>query len=217
MKLLRYGSNGWFAAWEKDCPRALLERLADAPPDGLLEYVPGFESLLLLFHKVPSREEINHWLESAIANQTGRCMPPASGGSPRHHEIKVRYDGPDLADVAERTGLGEQEVIERHSRPTYRVAVMGFAPGFPYLTGLDQALQIDRRASPRERIPAGSVAIGGPHAGIYPVASPGGWHLLGSTDATLFRPEAARHHAPEPREVFLFAPGDTVRFIPADA
>jgi len=95
--------------------------------------------------------------------------------------------------------------------------MIGFTPGFPYLEGLDEALHLPRRASPRPRIEAGAVAIGGPHAGIYSVASPGGWHLLGRTPERLFDPPSAQGSAPEPRQVFRFAPGDRLRFQPQAA
>jgi len=90
---------------------------------------------------------------------------------------------------------------------------MGFAPGFPYLDGLDERLHLKRKASPRDRIEPGSVAIGGSHAGIYSVASPGGWHLLGRTDFPLFQPEKARGTLSDAREVFALAAGDTVKFL----
>jgi KipI family sensor histidine kinase inhibitor len=100
--------------------------------------------------------------------------------------IDVRYDGPDLADVARHSGLSVAEVIRRHGAPTYRSAFCGFAPGFAYLTGLDPALQLPRRPTPRTRVPRGSVAIAAEYCGIYPQEMPGGWHLLGRTDAVLF-------------------------------
>jgi KipI family sensor histidine kinase inhibitor len=91
--------------------------------------------------------------------------------------------------------------------------MMGFAPGFPYLDGLNERLHLERKASPHDRIQPGSVAIGGSHAGIYSVASPGGWHLLGRTDLMLFQPEKARGTVSDAREVFTLAAGDRVKFV----
>jgi KipI family sensor histidine kinase inhibitor len=123
-------------------------------------------------------------------------------------EIGVRYDGEDLPEVAERLGLAVAEVVARHTAPTYTVACLGFSRGFPYLDGLDPALRVPRRDTPRARVPAGSVAIAAEQAGIYPQTSPGGWHLLGRTDVSLFDPDR------EPPA--LLAPGNRVRFVPLD-
>jgi KipI family sensor histidine kinase inhibitor len=127
-------------------------------------------------------------------------------------EIPVCYGGDcgaDLADVSRHTGLTPQTVIERHCASIYRVAMLGFAPGFPYLLGLDASLHMPRRATPRTRVPAGSVAIGGAQTGIYPRDLPGGWHLIGRTPLALF--DAARSPPA------LLAAGQTVRFRAIDA
>lgn len=118
----------------------------------------------------------------------------------RAHTIPVRYDGEDLEHVAQQTGLTVDEVIARHSAPEYVVAFTGFVPGFPYLLGLDASLHLPRRETPRPAVPAGSVAIAGSQAGIYPKVSPGGWHLLGTTDVDT--------------SPGWITPGDTVRFTP---
>ena len=125
------------------------------------------------------------------------------------HEIGVRYggeDGPDLAAVAEYAGLSPRQVVERHAAGEYRVAMLGFAPGFPYLLGLDPRIAMPRLSTPRQRVEAGSVGIGGTQAGIYPRSGPGGWRIIGRTDAVLFDP------ARDPPS--LLAPGDRVRFVP---
>jgi KipI family sensor histidine kinase inhibitor len=122
-------------------------------------------------------------------------------------EILVRYDGPDLADVARLTGLSPEEVVARHTGTEHVVAFLGFQPGFGYLVGGDELLHVPRLDVPRTSVPAGSVAIAGPYSGVYPRASPGGWRLLGATGAVLF--DAAR----EPPA--LLAPGDRVRFVAA--
>jgi KipI family sensor histidine kinase inhibitor len=120
--------------------------------------------------------------------------------------VQVKYDGPDLDDVAKHLQLTTDEVVRLHSGVEYKVAFLGFSPGFPYLHGLPQRLIVPRLSSPRVRVPAGSVAIAGKQAGIYPNESPGGWRVLGHTDAELF----------DPRRVpaTLFKPGDRVRFEP---
>jgi KipI family sensor histidine kinase inhibitor len=126
-------------------------------------------------------------------------------------EIPVRYggsDGPDLEAIAELHGLRPADVIDRHASASYRVLFLGFAPGFAYLGGLPAALATPRRDSPRERIPAGSVGIAGEQTGVYPIAMPGGWHLIGRTDMVLFDPSR-----PDPA---LLRPGATVRFVPIE-
>ena len=127
-------------------------------------------------------------------------------------DIPVRYggpDGPDLDAVAELHGLRPADVIELHASATYRVLFLGFAPGFGYLGGLPPALATPRRASPRERVPAGSVGIAGEQTAIYPLAMPGGWQLIGRTELTMFDP------ARDPAAVFR--PGVRIRFVDEDA
>lgn len=125
-------------------------------------------------------------------------------------EIPVRYggeDGPDLGQVAEAHGLRPDDVVELHAAARYRVLFLGFAPGFAYLGGLPPELATARRASPRERVPAGSLGIAGVHTGVYPLSMPGGWHLIGRTDVRLFDPSR-----PDPATL---RPGATVRFVRA--
>jgi len=129
---------------------------------------------------------------------------PASTSEAAAHTIAVRYDGPDLDEVARSTGLGRAEVVALHTRGAYVVAAIGFAPGFAYLRGLDSRLVIPRRPTPRPRVPAGAVAIGGPYTGVYPLVSPGGWHLLGTAvGVALF----------DARSGARFALGDRVTFV----
>ncbi|HEY0117317.1 MAG TPA: urea amidolyase family protein [Cellulomonas sp.] len=125
-------------------------------------------------------------------------------------EIPVVYDGEDLAAVAELTGRSPDEVVSRHLAGRYRVAFGGFMPGFAYLVGLDPVLQVPRLATPRTRVPAGAVAIAGEYAAVYPGPTPGGWRLLGGTDAVMFDPFRDERPA-------LLAPGDAVRFVRARA
>ena len=127
---------------------------------------------------------------------------PVLAELPREHVLTVRYDGEDLEAVAREVGIDVAQVIALHLAPVYDVAFMGFLPGFPYLHGLDARLRLARRSTPRPRVPAGAVAIGGPYAGVYPFASPGGWHLLGQLlTPQLFGDDGA-----------LLRPGDRVRF-----
>ncbi len=125
---------------------------------------------------------------------------------PRSVEVPVCYDGPDLAIVARHTGLDEDEVVRRHSTPGYQVYMLGFVPGFAYLGGLDPRLATPRLPTPRVAVPAGSVGIAGCQTGIYPLATPGGWNIIGHTPLRLFDPAAERP--------FHFEPGDQVRFVP---
>jgi KipI family sensor histidine kinase inhibitor len=203
-----YSERGWLLGiGESARRRALVAALEAEAPARLQEFVPGFGKVLLIFAEPVAREEVERWL-ARVAPEEVRESPAL------HHRIPVRYDGPDLAEVARRIGASVAEVIELHSAQPYQVMLMGFSPGFPYLGPLHPRLHLPRRESPRTRVPAGAVAIGGSHAGIYPAASPGGWHLLGTTDFGLFRPERAGLAAPNAREVFTLAPGDQVSFVP---
>jgi KipI family sensor histidine kinase inhibitor len=129
---------------------------------------------------------------------------PAPDAS-RTHEISVTYDGPDLQDVAVSLGLSTEDVIGRHLARTYSVDLIGFVPGWAYLSELDPALHLPRRAQPRPRVPAGSVAIAGGQTGVYPLATPGGWHIIGHTDIVMFDPER------DPPAILR--PGDKVHFV----
>jgi KipI family sensor histidine kinase inhibitor len=123
-------------------------------------------------------------------------------------EIPARYDGPDLAEVAKLTGLTPDEVIDRHSSRTYRAYACGFAPGFAYLGDLDESLILPRRATPRVRVPPGSIAIAGAQTAVYPLQTPGGWHLIGTTPIAMFD---TKRDTPA-----LIRAGDTVRFVRID-
>ncbi|MEO5941416.1 MAG: 5-oxoprolinase subunit PxpB [Candidatus Limnocylindrales bacterium] len=171
--------------------------------------VPAHATVLIPFDPLALQ------LEAAIAilrralDATRAFPPEAVGGTGRAIEIPVRYggaDGPDLAAVAELHGLRARDVVELHAGATYRVLFLGFAPGFGYLGGLPEGLATPRRASPRERVPAGSVGIAATQTAVYPFAMPGGWQLIGRTDVVLFDPRSA--------PPALFRPGAAVRFVP---
>jgi KipI family sensor histidine kinase inhibitor len=125
--------------------------------------------------------------------------------SPREHVIPVRYSGPDLSFVASQCRLSVDDVIAIHSAVSYTVDILGFVPGFAYLSELDARIQLPRRSEPRTRVPAGSVAIAGGHTGVYPLDTPGGWHILGTTEIRMF--DITRD------QPALFAAGDVVRFV----
>lgn len=166
--------------------------------DGVREAVVGARSVLVHVDPAGCDEDL---LQSTVDGSGPDTAVPA-----REIGIPVRYDGADLAEIAALAGLRPEEVVERHAGATYTVAFLGFSPGFAYLTGLDPALVLPRRATPRTQVPAGSVAIAGEHTAVYPQPTPGGWHLLGRTDLTVFDPDRARPA--------LLTPGDTVRFAP---
>lgn len=189
--------------------RALVAELERHPPVGLTEFVPGFLNVLLEFdpHHTPAPEllapELVTRLEAAAAVQP----PPAA-----LKEIPVTYNGPDLDRVAQINQLTTREVRELHAGSVYKVYLLGFAPGFPYLGELDRRLHTPRLPSPRLRVAAGSVAIGGEHTGIYTVDSPGGWNIIGQTSLKIFDPERGGTERCDPA-MFLLQPGDRVRFV----
>jgi KipI family sensor histidine kinase inhibitor len=133
-------------------------------------------------------------------------LPPLPPREDDAVHIPVRYDGPDLADVAALWGVAVEEVPRIHAAAEFRVAFCGFAPGFGYLTGLPARYDVPRRSTPRTSVPAGSVALAGPYTGVYPRSSPGGWQLIGTTDTVLW------DHARVPAA--LLAPGTLVLFVP---
>ena len=144
-------------------------------------------------------------LGAAIKRLAAKRPPMAEPG--RLHRIPVVYEGPDLDEVAARLGLTPQRVAELHSRPIYRVFMVGFVPGWAYLGPLPDELELPRRHVPRTQVPAGAVAIAGRQTGIYPLPTPGGWHLIGRTSVKLFLPDS------DPP--CLFRAGDRVKFFAA--
>ncbi len=174
----------------------------------VLEVVPSYASLLVVFDPLrTARAPLARRLE-ALARQVAGAAPEPPR---RVVRVPVCYGGelgPDLEEVARRAGLPPGEVVALHAAPVYRIYLLGFTPGFPYLGGLDPRLACPRLDSPRLRTPAGSVAIAGLQAGIYPVESPGGWRVLGRTPLRLFDP------APGAARPFLLAAGEGLRFVP---
>jgi KipI family sensor histidine kinase inhibitor len=177
--------------------------------DQLVEVVPGHRTLLLVCREGSAVPDFSE-LATAARAPTADGLRHYAAGSPQATviSIPVHYDGEDLMAVAQALAVSRERVIELHCAPLYTVAFMGFAPGFPYLVGLPPELQLPRLEVPRLEVPAGSVAVAAEYCGIYPRASPGGWNLLGHTDAVLFRPDR------DPPA--LLAPGTTVRFEPRE-
>ena len=215
--LLRFGDS--IDATLNARVHAAARALRDAGLPGVTDIAPAYASLLLRFDpsaRVDTCEscEVPH---ARLLATIGRILRDPAYTSAilagtRTIEIPVCYGGdfgPDLDAVAAHAGLSPKEAIARHTASDYTVAMLGFAPGFPYLLGLDPVLHAPRRALPRTRVAAGSIAIGGAQTGIYPRELPGGWNLIGRTPLVLFDSER------DP--LCLLAPGDRVRFNAIDA
>ena len=184
---------------------ALNARVQAAEIPGVGETVPAFASLMITYDPL-----VTDYETVAAALQKLAEVPDAGGTaeSGKLVTIPVCYGGdfgPDLPCVAKHAGLTEQEVIALHAGRDYRIYMLGFLPGFPYLGGLDERLFTPRLPTPRTAIPAGAVGIGGEQTGIYPIASPGGWQLIGRTPLKLFDPAAG---------TLPYAAGDSIRFTP---
>ncbi|MBB5789326.1 5-oxoprolinase subunit B family protein [Jiangella mangrovi] len=178
---------------------ALHATLTQEPPAGVVDLVPAASTLLVVFDPASTTR-------ARLTDDIVRRPPHTAAARPRPLvEIGVRYDGADLDDVAAHTGLTRAEVVRRHTAPEYTVAFNGFAPGFAYLTGMDPALTVPRRTSPRTRVPAGSVAVADRYSGIYPRQAPGGWQLVGHTDIVLWDLDRT--------PPALLLPGTRVRFL----
>ncbi len=172
---------------------------------GVLETVPAFCSVLVFYDPLKTDYEA----VSKLLYQLSDSLEAGAATGGRLVEIPVCYGGsfgPDISFVAEHGNITEEEVIRIHSGRDYRIFMLGFLPGFPYLGGMDERIFTPRLKTPRTRIPAGSVGIGGEQTGIYPMDSPGGWQLIGRTPYRLFKPEEARKP--------LYEAGDSIRFVP---
>ena len=179
---------------------------------GIVDIVPAYATLALHYDPLAWVDTRNGSPSAHVAAAVRAIFETPQTATPHkaaHVDIPVCYGGEygaDLDALARHAGLDSAEVITRHSEAAYTVAMLGFAPGFPYLLGLDPQLHMPRRASPRTRVPAGSIAIGGVQTGIYPTELPGGWQLIGRTPLALFD---TRRDPPS-----LLVPGDRVRFVP---
>lgn len=182
----------------------LLRRDADGTlaelAGGVREIVPAARTVLLDGLADPPRlaAELPRWR-----------VPPLARGSGEAIELPVRYDGPDLAEVAELWGVAPREAARLHAETDFRVAFCGFAPGFGYLVGLPEQYAVPRRSDPRTRVPAGSVGLAGAYTGVYPRSSPGGWQLVGTVVRTAL-------WDPDREPAALLTPGTRVRFVPEE-
>lgn len=197
MRLLPYGPRAVLVEFDSlDEVTAAATAWRQASLTGVVDVVPA-ERTVLVVH------------DGSLDPRTLEHLPVDGGvchGAPRLVTIGVRYDGPDLAEVAAACDTTVDEVVRLHCSVDLTVAFCGFMPGFAYMVGLPHALHLPRRATPRTRVEPGSVAIAAGYCGVYPRQSPGGWHLLGTTDTVLWDDTA------EPPA--LLSPGTTVRFVP---
>lgn len=214
------GDQAWLLRWGDTTDvevnrqvHALARKLRAANPPWLIDCVPAYASLAVFFDSAALHGDDSFVAARAhLLEMVERPESTTNDADAQCIEIPVCYGGdhgPDLEELAAARGLSQAQVIAIHSRPEYVVAMLGFSPGFPYLLGLDVVLESPRLATPRLRVPAGSVGIAGSQTGIYPDASPGGWRLIGRTPLRLFD---VRRDPPS-----LLLPGDRVRFVPIDA
>lgn len=186
----------------------------DHPIQGVIELIPSYSTVTLLYDpRIILYQELLEQVEEALHGVTASRSRDSddSGLASRLIEIPVHYGGewgPDLGDVARHTGLSPEKVIQLHSEVEYTVYMIGFAPGFPYLGGMNEKLATPRLDRPRAAIPAGSVGIAGRQTGVYPLSTPGGWRLIGYTPLELFNPQ---ENPPT-----LLRAGDRVRFRPVE-
>ena len=204
MRVLPYGSQAVLAELDSlERVYGLVAALRREKPPGVTELIPAARTVLVRFDpEVISGPALATWLRR-------RRPRPVAWSSDRTVELPIIYDGPDLPEVTTLTGLESAEVVERHLKSRYVVAFCGFAPGFGYLVGGDPALRVPRRDTPRSRVPAGSVALAGEYTGVYPRAMPGGWQLIGRSEATLWDEQR------DPPA--LLSPGTQVVFVPETA
>ncbi len=207
------------AVLDLDATLATLARDDDGPWGHLVDRVPAARTLLLTVDAPAALDPVTAALRDVLAalhvhfrvasppRDSGKRLPEMHAGEAGAVEVAVRYDGPDLAEVARLTGLTEDEVVAAHTGRPWRVGFAGFAPGFAYLVDGDPRLAVPRRAEPRTTVPAGSVGLAGAFSGVYPRSSPGGWQLIGRTDAVLWDVDRTPPN--------LLRPGGWVRFVVA--
>jgi inhibitor of KinA len=209
--LVECGDPGSIDAATHQRVRATLAALRRDPVPGTRDVVPAYNAIAIHLEPTAVSPPAGGWMQAWSREIEVRlaAVDDATLAPGRLVEVPVKYggaDGPDLGHVAAHAGLTEDAVIALHAGTDYHVYLVGFSPGFPYLAGLPERLTTPRRATPRTVVPAGSVAIGGRQTGIYPLSSPGGWHLIGRTSLPLFTPSK------EPPTLLQL--GDRVRFIP---
>ncbi|GLX67542.1 5-oxoprolinase subunit PxpB [Paenibacillus glycanilyticus] len=209
------GADGWRLmadlAWT-------LQQVAEA---WIVDVVPAYETVTVLYEpaflwrEIENGKEADRLLPYELAERKlrihieNRSAVGKRAAAARRFELPVYYGGsygPDLEEAATRSGLSVEQFIKEHSSVEYTVAMIGFMPGFPYLSGLPEVLEQPRKSAPRAVVPAGSVGIAGKQTGIYPIATPGGWQIIGYSPAVLFDKERS--------EPVLLRAGDRVRFIP---
>ena len=213
-----FGEEGWIAVFSPcrdDVSAALFAnavakrlRKETSIPDGLTDAVAGIDSVTLRFNPVMISAAKARTILAGAIDATPFEQPPCDT---KPIVIPVCYGGehgPDFDSLCAYLGLTPQQLIEAHAARTYRVLTLGFAPGFAYLGPLDPVLVAPRLDTPRQHVEAGAVGVAGPFTGVYPLASPGGWRIIGRTPACLFDPKAS--------SPFLFEPGAEVRFVAAD-
>ncbi len=183
-----------------DAVLALAAAVREEGPEGVLDVVPAARTVLVVTEPGTALDP----LATLVTSLSSTLSTVSTAADTEPVEIAVAYDGPDLAEVARLTGLDEEAVVAAHTGTPWRIAFGGFAPGFAYLTGGDPRLAVPRRDEPRTTVPAGAVGLAGEYSGVYPRPSPGGWQLIGRTDAVLW--DADR----DPPA--LLTPGGTVRF-----
>lgn len=196
--MIQCDSTSEVLAWADTLTRARLP--------GVLDIVAASRTVLLKLAGPGHQEPVRRYLLTTDPG-SGACGPHSQAGQP-DVVLDVIYDGVDLTEVADLTGLDPAGVVAAHTAAPWRVGFSGFAPGFAYLVGGDPRLRVPRRAEPRTRVPAGAVALAGEFSGVYPRVSPGGWQLIGHTDAVLWdvdRPRPA-----------LLTPGTWVQFRACD-
>jgi KipI family sensor histidine kinase inhibitor len=202
MRLLPFGDRAILVeVVDAEERRRLDATLRRRPLEGSAEHVPGARTVLVVAARPAALPGIAAALRDLVLDGEETSAPS------EEVVVTVRYDGPDLDDVARLLEIAPQEVVQRHTGQLWTVEFAGFAPGFAYLIGSRGGLEVPRLHTPRTRIPAGSVALAGPYSGVYPRASPGGWQLIGRTDAPLWDTER------DPPA--LLAPGRQVRFVEA--